>query len=98
MGSGLRFGSFRVCGRLNRAAAASRGRQGREVAQEGQCRVLLGGEVLPPCPAHSISRHIQVTGDKVRQVAFRNLVMAMQNGALAADHPDIVDVAAPNAS
>ena len=44
MGSDLRFGGFRVCGRLNRAAAASRGRQGLEVAGDGQGQVLLGGE------------------------------------------------------
>ena len=32
-----------MCGRLNCAAAASRGRQGREVAGDGQGRVLVGG-------------------------------------------------------
>ena len=50
MGSDLRFGGFRVSGRLNRAAAASRGRQGREVAGDGQGQVLLGGSraVLEP--------------------------------------------------
>jgi len=41
MGSDLRFGSFRVCGRLSCAAAVSRGRHGREVAREGQGRVLI---------------------------------------------------------
>ena len=33
-----------MCGRVKRAAAAMGRRQGCEVAREGQCRVLVGGE------------------------------------------------------
>ena len=39
-----------MCGRVKRAAAAMGRRQGCEVAREGQCRVLIGGELSSAKP------------------------------------------------